>query len=151
MIGRLLIDECLSPELVQLAIDAGHVESTCLRDRGRLGLKDWELMEYVLQEDMTLVTLNAIDFRGAGREEPGGFHAAAEVHAGLVCLGSARELDLDAQQELFKEALAELATLPDLVNRALEVWENEDGSISVTVYEIPPNTPARENEPANTE
>ncbi len=45
MIGRLLIDECLSPELVQLAVDAGHVESTCVRDRGRLDLKDWELME----------------------------------------------------------------------------------------------------------
>lgn len=32
---RLLIDECLSPDLVDLAIDAGHVESTCLRDRGQ--------------------------------------------------------------------------------------------------------------------
>jgi hypothetical protein len=51
MIGRLLIDECLSPELAQLAIEAGHVESTSVRDRGRLGLKDWELMEYVIQED----------------------------------------------------------------------------------------------------
>lgn len=39
-----MIDECLSPGLVQLATDAGHV-----------GLKDWELMEFVLKEDMTLV------------------------------------------------------------------------------------------------
>lgn len=138
MIGRLLIDECLSPELVQLAIDAGHIESTCLRDRGRLGLKDWELMEYVLREDMTLVTLNAIDFRGNAPENPSGLHAAAEIHPGLVCLGSARTLDLDAQQALFKHALAELVALPDLVNQALEVWENEDGSISITLYGIPP-------------
>ncbi len=63
MIGRLLIDECLSPELVQLAIAAGHVESTCVRDRGRLGLKDWELMAYVIEEDFILVTRNAQDFR----------------------------------------------------------------------------------------
>jgi hypothetical protein len=42
MIGRLLIDECLSPELAQLAIEAGHVEATSVRDRGRLGLQDWE-------------------------------------------------------------------------------------------------------------
>jgi hypothetical protein len=28
MIGRLLIDECLSSELALLAIDAGHVEPT---------------------------------------------------------------------------------------------------------------------------
>jgi predicted nuclease of predicted toxin-antitoxin system len=57
MSGGLLIDECLSPELAQLVIDAGHVESTTVRDRGRLGLKGWELMEYVLQEDFILVTL----------------------------------------------------------------------------------------------
>jgi DNA-binding GntR family transcriptional regulator len=56
MIGRLLIDECLSPELVQLAIDAGHVESSCVRDRGRLGLKDWELeiISSTAQESETL-------------------------------------------------------------------------------------------------
>jgi predicted nuclease of predicted toxin-antitoxin system len=58
MIDRLLIDECLSPELVQLAIDAGHIESACPRDRGRLGIKDWKLMEYVIQEDFILVTRN---------------------------------------------------------------------------------------------
>jgi hypothetical protein len=54
--------ECLSPELVKLAIDAGHVESTSVGDRGRLGLKDWELMECVIQEDFILVTGNAHDF-----------------------------------------------------------------------------------------
>jgi len=36
---------------LQLAIDAGHVESTSVRDRGRLGLKDWELMEYSCEEN----------------------------------------------------------------------------------------------------
>src|SRR5271156_5040202 len=76
MIGRLLIDECLSAELAQLAIDAGHVESTSVRDRGRLGLKDWELMEYAIEEDFILVTRNAQDFRGAGKANPGGLHGA---------------------------------------------------------------------------
>lgn len=138
MIGRLLIDECLTPELVQLAIDAGHIESTCVRDRGRLGLKDWELMEYVIEEDFILVTRNAQDFRGAGPVNPGGLHAAAEVHAGLVCLDSAFELDIDTQQGLFKHALEALADLPDLINQALEVYQNEDESISINLYEIPP-------------
>jgi hypothetical protein len=41
MTFRLLIDECLSPDLVDLAVDAGHVESTCLRDRELLATKDW--------------------------------------------------------------------------------------------------------------
>jgi Domain of unknown function (DUF5615) len=138
MIGRLLIDECLSPELVQLAIDAGHVDSTCVRDRGRLGLKDWELMEYVIQQDFILVTRNAQDFRGAGQANPGGLHASAEVHAGLICLDSALEMDIDLQQELFKYALNTVAELPDLINQALEVFENEDGLISVNLYDIPP-------------
>ena len=138
MIGRLLIDECLSPELAQLAIDAGHVESTSVRDCGRLGLKDWELMEYVIQEDFILVTRNAQDFRGAGKVNPGGLHGAAEVHEGLICLDSALEMDLDLQQELFRHALNMLAELPDLINQALEVYENEDGLISVNTYDIPP-------------
>ena len=111
MIGRLLIDECLSPELAQLAIDAGHVESTSVRDRGRLGLKDWELMEYVIQEDFILVTRNAQDFRGAGKVNPGGLHGETEVHAGLICLDSALEMDLDLQQELFRHALNMLTEL----------------------------------------
>lgn len=68
---RLLIDECLSPDLVKLAIEAGHVESTCLRDRGLLGTKDWTLMRLVLDENFTLVTVNAQDFRGGGNEAPG--------------------------------------------------------------------------------
>jgi hypothetical protein len=31
-----------------------------------------------------------------------------------------------------------LAELPDLINQALEVYENEDGLISVNMYDIPP-------------
>ena len=45
---------------------------------------------------------------------------------------------LDLQQELFKHALNTLAELPDLINQALEVYEHEDGSISVNMYDIPP-------------
>jgi len=96
-------------------------------------------MEYVISEDFILVTRNAQDFRGAGKTNPGGLHGVAEVHAGLICLDSALELDLDLQQELFKHALNTLAELPDLINQALEVYENEDGLISVNMYDIPPS------------
>jgi hypothetical protein len=100
MIAPLLMDECLSPELVQLAINAGHVESSCVRDRGRSGLKDWQLMEYAIEEDFRLVTRNAQDFRGAGPANPGGLHAVAEVHAGLICMDSTLKLDFDLQYML---------------------------------------------------
>jgi len=94
---RLLIDECLSPDLVDLAVAAGHVESTCLRDRGLLGTQDWTLMKHVLAEDFTLVTVNAQDFRGSGQDAPGGFYATTELHAGLICLNSAHHMDLNTR------------------------------------------------------
>jgi len=74
----------------------------------------------------------------AGKVNPGGLHGAAEVHTGLICLDSVLEMDLDLQQELFRHALNMLAELPDLINQALEVYENEDGLISINSYDIPP-------------
>ena len=53
---RFLINECLSPELVQLAVNAGHLEPTCVRDCGLSGIKDWKLIEHVVARDFTLVT-----------------------------------------------------------------------------------------------
>ena len=134
---RLLIDECLSPALVDLAVAAGHVESTCLRDRGLLGTQDWTLMKHVLAEDFTLVTVNAQDFRGSGQDAPGGLYATTELHAGLICLNSVRPMDLKAQRALFDIALKELAELPDLINQILEVSEEASGEVVVTVYELP--------------
>ena len=134
---RLLIDECLSPALVDLAVAAGHVESTCLRDRGLLGTQDWTLMKHVLAENFTLVTVNAQDFRGRGPEAPGGLYARIELHSGLICLNSARAMDLNAQRALFQEALAALAGLPDLINQILEVTEDETGEVSLIVYDLP--------------
>ncbi len=134
---RLLIDECLSPDLVDLAVAAGHVESTCLRDRGLLGTQDWTLMKHALAEDFTLVTVNAQDFRGSGQDAPGGLYANTELHAGLICLNSARQMDLSAQRELFEIALKELSELPDLINQVLEVIEEGSGEVVVTLYELP--------------
>lgn len=137
MTFRFLIDECLTPELVQMAIDAGHVESTCVRDRGLAGTKDWVLIEHVVAGDFTLVTHNSVDFRGGGPGKLGGEHARQPIHAGLVCLNSVHTLDLQRQLDLFQIALNELAAMDDLVNQALEVFEHEDGSIEVTIYDIP--------------
>jgi hypothetical protein len=136
MTYRLFIDECLSPELVQLARDAGYEESTCSRDRGLLGLPDWELVTVAVVGDFTLVTHNARDFRGEGEDAPGGLHVRLPIHAGLICLNSVHPMDLDRQRRLFQFALDELAELPDLVNQALEVFEAEGGEVSLTLYGI---------------
>jgi len=134
---KLLIDECLSPKLAVLAREAGHHLSTCVRDRGWQGLQDHLLMRNVISEDFTLVTHNAVDFRGLGEESPGGLHSRAQIHAGLICLASVYSLDLDRQQRIFRQILLELQTLDDLVNKALDVYENDDHSLSVSLYEIP--------------
>lgn len=134
---RFLIDECLSPELVQMAVKAGHVESTCVRDRGLSGTKDWRLIEHVVAGDFTLVTHNAVDFRGDGPTKLGGEHAKQPIHAGLVCLNSVHAMDLQRQLDLFQIALHELGSMDDLVNQALEVFEQEDGSVEIVVYGIP--------------
>jgi hypothetical protein len=135
---KLLIDECLSPELVEMAIVAGHLESTCVRNRGWLGLKDHQLIQRVVAEDLTLVTHNAPDFRGpAYTEPPSGLHAQQAIHAGLVCLNSVFPMNMDRQRELFDIALTELSLVSDLINQALEVFELESGEVEVVLYSIP--------------
>ena len=137
MKAKLLIDECLSPQLVYLAIAAGHVETTCSLHRGLLGVKDWQLMRYLLDNNYILVTNNAKDFRGIGAGNPGGLYAQQEIHPGLICIVSDSGLSLELQTELFKVALEELEDVPDLVNQALEVLETEDQSLQVIRYDIP--------------
>ena len=46
-------------------------------------------------------------------------------------------MDMERQLELFQLVLRELASMNDLVNQALEVFESEDGSVELEIYEIP--------------
>jgi hypothetical protein len=134
---RFLIDECLSPELVRVAVEAGYAGSTCVRDRGWAGTKDWKLIAHIVDGDFTFVTCNSVDFRGAGPGKLSGEHAKQSIHAGLVCLNSVEALDLARQVDLFQLVLAEVARLDDLINRAIEVFEAANGSVDISVYEIP--------------
>ena len=137
MTFRFLTDECLTPELAQMAVDAGHVESTCVTDRGLAETKDWKLIEHVVASDFTLVTLNSFDYRGGGPGQLGGQHAKQTLHAGLICLNSVQVLDLQRQRDLFQIALDQVATMNDLVNQALEVFEEENGYVEVVICDFP--------------
>lgn len=138
MIFKFLIDECLSPELVQIAIAAGHVESTCVRYRGWAGMKDHRLIQHVTAEDFTFVTGNSVDFRGQGPGQLGGEHAKVELHAGLICLNSERPLALPLQLALFELALSVLQEeQTDLINTALDIFHKADDSVVWTLYRIP--------------
>lgn len=50
---KLLVDECLSPELVHMARERGHGESSHVVWIGHQGIKDWDLLKIVLEGDWT--------------------------------------------------------------------------------------------------
>jgi hypothetical protein len=134
---KLLVDECLSPELVKRAREKGYGQSSHVVWMKRGGRKDWELREFILDGDWTFVTRNSGDFRGpAANPGSGGQYAAVTLHAGLICLNGPPGMDLDMQIELFDVALEDLARNSDLVNQVLEITL-EDDAIHLLRYQLP--------------
>ncbi len=135
---KLLIDECLSPELAKLACAAGHGESSHVVWMGLSGWKDWELKPVILDGDWTFVTKNSVDFRGpASRPGSRGQYADVAIHAGLICLNGPEGMDLDMQIELFEQALEEIAADGDLVNMVLDITLENDDQIHIRRYALP--------------
>ena len=135
---RFLVDECLSPELVKLAHDRGHGESSHVVWRHLQGKKDWELKPFILDGDWTFVTRNSVDFRGpSSRPGSRGQYADVEIHAGLVCLNGPDGMDLDVQIEMFEQALDELADDADLVNQVLEITLENGEEFRILRYRLP--------------
>jgi len=65
---KLLIGECLHTSLRDIAHAAGHIADH-VNYLGLGGLKDWELMSKILENDYTFVTNNRSDFLALhGRE-----------------------------------------------------------------------------------
>jgi predicted nuclease of predicted toxin-antitoxin system len=114
---RFLIDENLSPTLVDLARERGY-EAMAVRDLGLLNAKDWTLLEKVQDEDWTLVTNNFDEFRRR-------YARKVTLHAGVVFL-----VDVDAgrhvQRLAFAAALDEIDANADLVNLELLVESRGD-------------------------
>jgi predicted nuclease of predicted toxin-antitoxin system len=125
---KFLIDERLSPALVNEAHAAGS-EAYHLAHIGRVGLSDSRIAAYAIARDLILMTNNASHFRR--------LYAARDLHPGLVILipNTGRE----TQIRLFGAVLSRLRTMPDLVNRALEVDFVDDGA-TIIEYELPRRT-----------
>ena len=138
---KFLIDECLSAELVRLAIVRGHAQSSHVLWIGKAGFKDWNLLPVILAGDWTFVTRNAYDFRGPpGAPGSKGQYSKTTLHAGLVCLNAPADgFDLDTQRELFAIALDEIDRQPDLTNQVLEITlaSAQDDTTTTTRYDLP--------------
>jgi len=119
---RFLIDECLSPSLVDVAGEQGFL-AYHVAYRKWSGLKDPQLLGKLLEEELILVTNNRDDFLG--------IMANVELHPGLVVI--MENVPRDQQMQLFGTALEVLAQVSSMVNKVLEV--SSDGSIAM--YDLP--------------
>jgi predicted nuclease of predicted toxin-antitoxin system len=82
---KLLIDECLSPELAKLAHGRGHGASSHVVWLKKNEWEDWSLASFIVDGDWTFVTKNAIDFRGpAAKPGSKGQYSNVAIHAGLI-------------------------------------------------------------------
>ncbi|HTZ71205.1 MAG TPA: DUF5615 family PIN-like protein [Acetobacteraceae bacterium] len=122
---RLLIDECLSVDLVTVATQAGY-EAHHVAHVGKASWNDWNVARHARDGDFILVTNNAVDFRKIYAREP--------IHPGLVIITP--NVIRTIQCQLFRGALAELAARGDLINHVLEVDLDHDEA-TFTMYALP--------------
>lgn len=134
---KLLVDENLSPSLVQLANERGFVCSH-VSYLGFAGDKDWELRDKILDGDWTFITANSPDFRGP-RDAPGskGEYADISLHAGLVCINAPGGTNRAVQHAVMKEILDVLEEIGDLTNQVLEADLSREGELTFRLYELP--------------
>jgi len=118
-VKRLLIDECLSQTLVAAAKSRG-MEADHVVWLGKRGFQDWNLVPFAIEQNYALVTNNRQDFL---RE-----YARVALHDGLIII--VPMVSRIEQVRLFNIALDAVETLPDTVNKLVEVFA--DGSINVT-------------------
>jgi predicted nuclease of predicted toxin-antitoxin system len=126
---RFLIDECLTPDLVAVASEAGH-EARHIARIGRAGWEDWNIVRYAAGENFVLVTNNASDYRR--------LYAAEPLHPGLVIL--IPNVGRALQQRLFHAALDQLAVTGEPVNQVLEV-DLVGGEVVYAFYDLPAKEP----------
>lgn len=121
---QLLIDECLSPALVEVANQFGYVAWHVLH-RGWLGTSDTVLLGSLRDEGLTLVTNNWRDFEPLLRRE--------EIHAGAVVLPNVpRAMQIEAFEQALRAIQAADPPL-DMINTVVDV----DLSGEVRVYPLP--------------
>ncbi len=119
---KFLVDECLSPALVETA-NARGFEAYHVVYRGWEGLKDGQLLKHLMDEELILVTNNRDDFEA--------LVSNVELHPGLVViLDNVRR---EHQMTLFAAALDTIGVMASLINKVAEVAS--DGSLEI--YDLP--------------
>ena len=119
---RFLIDECMSPQNVAVANEAGF-EAYHVAHRGWSGEPDAAILGRILEEELILVTNNRDDFLE--------LVAGVELHPGLIVLVD--NVRRDDQRRLLRLAIERCKELGSCINRVIEVELDE----TITVYDLP--------------
>lgn len=119
---KLLVDECLSPELATFAQESG-LEAYHVAHRGWSGQSDARILEHMLEEELVLITNNRDDFLA--------LIGHAELHPGLIILVD--NVRRSEQLMLLAIALHIASALPSMINRVIEV--RADGTAET--YDLP--------------
>lgn len=125
---KLLIDECLSPDLARIAKEefgllAMHVPWLGPPPRGQRSWKDPDIVDRVAAEDLILVTNNRKDFVGRYYEKGG-----IEIHNGLIIV--LEKTDLDGERKLFRIVVEHALAMDTTINKLIEIAV--DGNIRVS-------------------
>jgi predicted nuclease of predicted toxin-antitoxin system len=121
---QFLIDECLTPKLVEVANRFGYVAHH-VQYRQWKSKADDALLAFIRAEDLTIVTNNWKDFEPMLRRE--------EVHPGAVVLPNVPRQAQIAGFELALRAIAVANPPLDMVNTVIDVAESGE----VRVYPLP--------------
>jgi len=127
-----LFDEDVTVDLVRFARERGYYASRHVNNAGLNGKDDIVVLDYAVENDLTLVTENARDFRRLLWRDPKhpGRH---EIHPGLVLI---EDGGLLAEEEIawFAAFLDHIEGRDDLVNRIFEVHSPD----RIEEFERPP-------------
>ena len=121
---RFLIDECLTPKLVEVANGFGYV-AYHVQYRQWKSKEDAVLLRFVRDEDLTIVTNNWRDFEPMLRRE--------EIHPGAVVIPNVPRAEQIAAFERALRAIQAVSPPLDMVNTVVEVQESGE----VRVYPLP--------------
>lgn len=121
---QFLIDECLSPALVEVAHRFGYV-AYHVQYRNWKSKEDSELLRHAREEGLALVTNNWRDFGPMlGREM---------IHAGAIVIPNVPRAEQVAAMERSLRAIQAAHPPLDMVNTVIEVLDTGE----VQIYELP--------------
>lgn len=121
---QFLIDECLTPRLVETANCFGYVAHH-VQYRDWKSRSDRALLAFICEEDLTIVTNNWKDFEPLLRRE--------EIHPGAVVLPNVPRAEQIAAFQLALRAIQTADPPLDMINTVVEVDEAD----VVRVYPLP--------------